>query len=170
MRRGLEVDATAPPPGKVRAFRLRVSKKNLKCLHGGHCFVPLPAFSKDCLLNDRWLLGGVPKRSEGIWYEVLLMTAEKQLLFLKRVLFLHSLAKRRATSKSAVLRLAPAEWAFEADHMSVLAHCLATMKTHRNPAVGNALVFPEEVLNTLQQRAIEGPSWHAFVISMLSLF
>lgn len=48
-----------------------------------HCLAPV-AFSKETLLEQRWLLGGTVRVASSLWHSVLQMEADKQLLFMER--------------------------------------------------------------------------------------
>ena len=44
----------------------------------------LPAFSKDLLLEQRWLIGGTGKACNTLWHNILTVNSMKQSLFLDR--------------------------------------------------------------------------------------
>ena len=88
-----------------------------------------------------------------LWHQILKMTAEKQLVFVHRVLHLHDVALRRG-GKAANPRLAPAEWALEADRCCFLAHCLCAMQKECNP--DGTAKFSDEDMEKAFNRAIEG--------------
>eukprot|EP00435_Cladocopium_sp_Y103_P025652 s2929_g6.t1 len=114
---------------------------------------PCAAFSKDCLLNGRWLLGGCPKQVAGIWGSILEMNSAKQLIFLQRILFVHSLTKQKA-GRAQVLRVAAQVWDVEADVSCLGGFVLEEMRQHRTPE--NLLRFPGETLITVMNQFIEG--------------
>ena len=114
---------------------------------------PPAAFSRDTLLNSRWLLGGVPKDCEGIWRDLLEMNDVKQHLFLQRVNLVHSIAKKKA-GKAQVLRLSPATWNQEADVACLAGSVLEKMQSFRDPQ--NLLTFPGETVKAVMNRFIEG--------------
>lgn len=114
---------------------------------------PCAAFSKDCLLNGRWLLGGCPKQVAGIWGSILEMNNAKQLMFLQRILFLHSLTKQKA-GRAQVLRVAAQVWDLEADVSCLAGFVLEEMREHRTPE--NLLRFPAETLVTVMNQFLEG--------------
>ena len=95
-----------------------------------HIFWPPAAFSNVLLLDDRWLLGGQPRdagaRTCHIWCQVLTVDFLKQELFVKRILFLHDVACRRA-GKACSVRLPLTEWLTECDRMCFVSQVLALM-------------------------------------------
>ena len=111
------------------------------------------AFSKETLLNGRWLLGGIPKQAEGIWRDLLEMNEARQHMFLQRVLFLHQVTKTKA-GKAQVLRLPPTQWDMEADVACLAGAVLEKMQSFRDP--NNLLTVPAETIQSVMSRFIEG--------------
>ena len=111
------------------------------------------AFSRDTLLNTRWLLGGVPRGAEGIWRDLLEMSAGKQHVFIQRVLFIYEITKKRA-GKAQILRLPNSQWEEEADIACVAGSVLEKMTSHRDPQ--NLQIFPNDVIKSTLTRFIEG--------------
>jgi hypothetical protein len=111
------------------------------------------AFSRETLLNSRWLLGGVPRDCEGIWRDLLEMNDGKQHLFLQRVILVHTIAKKKA-GKAQVLRLPAATWNQEADVSCLAGAVLEKMQSFRDPQ--NLLTFPGETIKAVMNRFIEG--------------
>ena len=70
---------------------------------------PLSAFSKDCLLHSRWLLGGCPPKLVGLWADVLEMTEAKQHIFMQRILFVFDVTKQKA-GRAQILRVPAQTW------------------------------------------------------------
>ena len=120
------------------------------------------AFSQSTLLADRWLLGGVPPKADGVWHDVLKMDPGKQHVFLQRVLFIHDVTKRKA-GKAQSLRVPQATWDLEADLACLGGFILESMKTHRDPE--NLVVFPVETIATVLTSFIEG-----FLVNFSILF
>lgn len=114
---------------------------------------PCAAFSKDCLLNDRWLLDGCPSKVTGIWCDVLKMSAAKQHIFIQRILWIHSLTKQKA-GRAQILRVPSHVWDIECDVCCLAGHVLEMMRTHRTP--DNHLRFTPEALKTVMTQFIEG--------------
>ena len=77
----------------------------------------------------------------------------KQELFVKRILFLHDVATRRA-GKACSVRLPLAEWLTECDRMCFVSHVLSAM-AHLKDAHGN-YVFDNPIIESLLKRAVEG--------------
>ena len=94
------------------------------------CPCPPAAFHKENLLATRWLLNGVPKTAEGIWYEALQMDECKQLLFMERVLFIFDVTKIRA-GKAQVIRMNSQQWHQEADIACLAGHVMNLMTSFR---------------------------------------
>lgn len=81
------------------------------------------------------------------------MNETKQVSFINRILFLHSLANRRAGKASAV-RLSPQEWAVECDRACLLAHILNYTQAAVDPK-GDQL-FKDDALQAIFDRSVEG--------------
>ena len=111
------------------------------------------AFSRDTLLNSRWLLQGVPRGSEGIWRDILEMDSGKQHIFMQRVLFVHGVTKKKA-GKAQILRLPNHVWELEADVACLAGTILQKMQSFRDPS--NLLVFPVETIKMVMSHFIEG--------------
>lgn len=121
------------------------------------------ALSNAVLMDSRWLLDGVNKEVGGshLWTRVMRVTPSKQLLFLRRVLFLHGLAHRRA-GKASPVKLSASEWGKECNRMALLGHVLEEMHSAMNAS--GAPLFAEDLLTKLLQQCIEGPlSTHWFL-------
>lgn len=114
---------------------------------------PPSAFSRETLLQSRWLLSGVPRGVEGIWYDVLIMTEGKQQLFLQRVLFSFDLAKRKA-GKAQILRMSTTEWQQEADICCLGGYVLEKMRSARTS--DNLVLFKKTTTDMVRSRFIEG--------------
>ena len=112
-----------------------------------------PAFSREMLLNDRWLLKGCPGDAQDMWADILEMTEQKQILFMKRVLFVHSVTKKKA-GRAQILRLAPAQWQLEADIACLTGSIMGKMKDYRDPA--NNICFTEETMIKVTNLYVEG--------------
>lgn len=88
-----------------------------------------------------------------MWADILEMTEQKQILFMKRVLFVHSLTKKKA-GRAQILRLAPAQWQLEADIACLTGNIIGKMKDYRDPS--NNICFPAETLVKVTNLYIEG--------------
>ena len=117
------------------------------------CCCPCAAFARDTLLNARWLLDGCPKGVEGAWRTYLLTNPLKQELFVKRVMFVFEITKRKA-GKAQILRLSSQQWDQECDMASLAGACLEAMKCFRDPS--NNLCFSPAATKTVENRYIEG--------------
>lgn len=111
------------------------------------------AFSKETLLDSRWLLEGVPRVSHKLWHSILCMDKGKQALFMKRILLVHQLTAKRA-GKAASLRLGLAEWNLEADRMCFLGFVFQEMRLA--VADDGTPLFDDALVDKLVQRSIEG--------------
>ena len=78
------------------------------------------AFNRDTIVDTRWLVGGLPKLTNGAWYQILQMTPFKQELFLQRLFHLHDISTRRA-GKASLVRLSPDQFSLECDRMCLQA-------------------------------------------------
>ena len=81
------------------------------------------------------------------------MTPDKQELFIRRVLFLHQVATRRA-GKASSARLTLQDWNTEADTMCLLGHVLVDMKSCLDD--DGRRVFDDDVMVKVVNRALEG--------------
>ncbi|CAK9076494.1 unnamed protein product, partial [Durusdinium trenchii] len=81
------------------------------------------------------------------------INAEKQLVFIRRILYTHELAVRRG-GKSSTLKVNLTDWHNELDRMSVLAHILNKMFEARDE--DGEVLFPMAMMHTVAERAIEG--------------
>lgn len=103
------------------------------------------------------MLGGESKdprvQNSHLWHQILKMDADKQLVFVHRVLHLHDVALRRG-GKAANPRLAPSEWSQETDRCCFLGHCLCMMQKESKP--DGTPKFSEEIMDKAFNRAIEG--------------
>ena len=93
------------------------------------------------------------KSAEGIWRDLLEMTESRQELFMKRVIFCHTVTKKKA-GKAQLLRLPPNVWDLEADVCCLGSAVLEKMSTFRDPS--NLLAFPKETLESVMTSFIEG--------------
>ena len=115
-----------------------------------------PAFSKECLLSERWYLGGVPKdcrNTTGVWFDMMKVTEASQFLFLERIFFIHNLTKSKG-GKSQSTRIPLSLWNTEMDITCLACYVFEAMRTHRTP--DNNLVFQEETIKVLVDRYNEG--------------
>lgn len=115
--------------------------------------IALSAFSHNTLLNGRWLLEGLPGGADGMWHDVLKMTATKQHIFMQRILFMFEVTKRKA-GKAQVLRVTQDVWDHEADVCCFAGDVLEHMRTARDE--NNMLIFEPKLLATLLSNFIEG--------------
>ena len=115
---------------------------------------PCAAFSKETLTCQRWLLDGVETGCCALWTSILTITEQNQVLFLKRVLFLHALAFRRA-GKACVPRLAVADWCCEVNRMCLGCYIIREM-TFAKDHDGNRM-FDDPILEKIIQRTVDGP-------------
>ena len=111
------------------------------------------AFSRDTLMDARWLLDGVPRLSNHFWHDALRMDAMKQALFMRRVLVLHQLSTKRGGRASSA-RLSQPDWVLEADRMTVLGFVIQEMT--KATADDGTPLFPADVIDKVAQRAVEG--------------
>lgn len=102
------------------------------------------AFRKDNLLAVRWLLNGVPKTAEGVWFDALQMGEFKQLLFMERILFLFDVTKVRA-GKAQIVRINSQQWHLEADIACLGGHIM-TLANFRND--DSLSLFPPDTMAT----------------------
>lgn len=110
---------------------------------------------------SRWLLEGFPRGAEGIWFEVLVMNAPKQVLFLERILFLFELKKRKA-GRAQILRVSPPEWHTECDICTLGGYVMEAMETARDD--NNLLIFKPETIKMVRNRFIEGHPGQCYVV------
>ena len=82
--------------------------------------LPLAAFSVATITDTRWLVGGIAKATNGLWYEILLMTPTKQCPFLQRLFFLHDIQVRRGGRASLTRLASEQQWSLEIDRMCLL--------------------------------------------------
>lgn len=123
------------------------------------------AFSKDLLLEKRWLLQGSVKVSCSMWHSILTVDEEKQCLFIDRILMLHSISAKRASSRT-ILRLTQQEWCQEVDICCVLGWLLVEMTRAQFDDGTN--MFPFEILDAALKRCIEG-DFHSEMKEVLTL-
>ena len=116
----------------------------------------LPAFSRDTLLESRWLLQGAGKANSATWNSILTMDEGKQVLFMCRILLLHELTSKRA-GKSCSVRLSQQDWNEEADRMCLVGHIITAMLDATQPS-GDP-TFDRKVVDTVARRAVEGRAW-----------
>ena len=88
-----------------------------------------------------------------LWNDILKVNADKQFLFIKRIMLLHEVASKRG-GKSSSVRLSLADWNVECDRCCFIGYVLESMESALNQD-GEPL-FPPTVLQAVLQRAIEG--------------
>ena len=115
---------------------------------GGDETRTLPAFNRESILDARWLLGGLPKLSNGVWYQVLQVTAVKQELFLERLFHLHDIASRRA-GRASMVRLSSDQFSIECDRVCLQGFVLQQMMLHPDS-------FPQDSVDKIRLGMIEG--------------
>lgn len=111
------------------------------------------AFSKENLLNGRWLLDGLPANAEGVWHDILKMNDFKQFIFIQRILFMFEITKRKA-GKAQILRVSHDVWEFECNMCCCAAETLSAMRVARND--DNIILFEDEKIRTVMNNLIEG--------------
>lgn len=106
-------------------------------------------------MDHRWLMGAVCKDVAGshIWTKVMTVTATKQFWFLKRIMFVHSLAIRRG-AKGYGARLSLTDWQTECQRMMLLMYVWEEMESATN-STGDRL-FECDLLEKLKKNIIEG--------------
>ncbi|CAL1133840.1 unnamed protein product [Cladocopium goreaui] len=107
------------------------------------------AFGKETLNNGRWLVGAGPNSSgcNALWHSILTVDAEKQVLFLRRILFLHNRAVSRG-GRASTIRLAVTE------RMCLMQYIIHEMKLARDHD-GNAIFEPDTV-EKVTKRCVDG--------------
>ena len=88
-------------------------------------------------------------QTDGLWHDVLKMTATKQELFMERVLLLHKIALKKRAGKSSNVRLTLSKWESETNIMAVLGHVLQEMDNRPN-------LFKPEHVKAASQKILEG--------------
>jgi len=111
------------------------------------------AFSKENLLNGRWLLGGVPANAEGVWHDTLKTSEFKQFIFIQRILFMFEITKRKA-GKAQILRVSQDAWEFECNMCCCAAETLSKMREARDE--NNLQLFEDAKVKTVMNNVIEG--------------
>ena len=106
------------------------------------------AFNRDTIVDTRWLVGGLPKLTNGAWYQILQMTPFKQELFLQRLFHLHDISTRRA-GKASLVRLSPDQFSLECDRMCLQAFILEQMEATPDS-------FTEDTVQKIRLGMIEG--------------
>lgn len=114
---------------------------------------PPAAFHQSTLLGDRWLLGAVAPKADGVWHDILTVDDGKQHVFMQRILFMHNINKGKA-GKAQSLRIPQTVWDLEVDLACLAGHVLDAMSSYRNPE--NLLVFDEAVIKAAMTNFIEG--------------
>ena len=114
---------------------------------------PPAAFHQSTLLGDRWLLGAVAPKADGVWYEIMTVDEGKQHVILQRVLFMHNIAKGKA-GKAQSLRISQTVWDLEVDLACLAGHILDAMASYRTP--DTLLVFDQAVIKAAMTNFIEG--------------
>eukprot|EP00435_Cladocopium_sp_Y103_P058278 s510_g20.t1 len=103
------------------------------------------------------MLGGCSKdpavKSSHLWTNILKVNENKQVLFIERVMLLHTVASKKG-GRASNARLSLAEWQAECDRCCVIASILETMQ--ESVDAGGDRMFSSEVIRTVFQRAVEG--------------
>ena len=107
----------------------------------------LSAFTRETLLDKRWLLGGTSRASCGLWHEILTIDDVKQRLFMKRLLHLHTVHCRRA-GRACLMRMSSDQWLAEIERICLLGYIFNDMM--KNEA------FDVETLQKVQIGILEG--------------
>ena len=122
----------------------------------GYDYSLLPAaLSNAVLMDHRWLMGAVCKDVAGshVWTNVMKVTATKQFFFLKRIMFIHSLAIRRG-AKGYGARLSLSDWQTECQRMMFLLHVWEEMESATKP--NGEKLFEYDLLEKIKKHIIEG--------------
>ena len=107
----------------------------------------LSAFTRETLLDKRWLLGGTSRASCGLWHGILTIDDVKQRLFMKRLLHLHTVHCRRA-GRACLMRMSSDQWLAEIERICLLGYIFNDMM--KNEA------FDVETLQKVQIGILEG--------------
>ena len=103
------------------------------------------------------MLGGCSKdagvKNSHLWTSILKVNENKQVLFIERVMLLHSIAAKKG-GRSSNARLSLAEWQSECDRCCVIASVLETMQASVNN--DGDRMFSSSIIENVFQRAVEG--------------
>lgn len=106
------------------------------------------------MTSTRWLLNGSPDAvGNPLWHSILTVDGNKQLLFLKRILFLHARASKRG-GKAAACRLSLGDWNAEVERMCLAIYIMDQMLTATSHDGKN--LFDEATLDKVSKRTIHG--------------
>ncbi|CAL1149068.1 unnamed protein product, partial [Cladocopium goreaui] len=106
------------------------------------------AFCSATLSNAQWLVGAAPSSGcNAVWHQILSVTEAKQVLFMRRVLFLHDRAVRRG-GRAASVRLSIAE------RMCVMQHILHEMSLAADH--NGEGIFEPGTTDKVAKRAVDG--------------
>lgn len=108
-------------------------------------------------METRWLIGGSSRTISEHWDGILRMVPMKQELFMKRILFLHSIAVKRGGKYSSA-RLGLKEWLVEADRICLLGYILQEMQGMCD--LDGSKTFEPDLLGKIVQQIIEGLAGH----------
>ena len=136
-------------------INLLISKPvlDVRCLHS--LLSTLSAFSREFLMDSRWLLDGMPKTA-GLcanWHSILKMSPSKQSMFLERLFHLHDVQQRRA-GRACVTRLSQDLWQAEIDSICVQTYIFDNMVVSKD-SKDNAM-FGLDTLNKIKLGILEG--------------
>ena len=119
------------------------------------CVFTLSAFSREFLMDSRWLLDGLPKTA-GLcahWHSILKMCPSKQAMFLERLFHLHDVQQRRA-GRACVTRLSQEQWLAEIDSICLQSYIYDSMIVSKDSR-DNAL-FDLDTLKKVKLGIMEG--------------
>eukprot|EP00969_Alexandrium_andersonii_P359183 15452606-Alexandrium_andersonii.AAC.1 len=120
------------------------------------------AFTSENIKGSRWLLGGRPSRgvcSSPAWDQMLHMTPEKQVFFMKRVLHVYLVENGRRTSSKQVLRMDSDRWEKEANLCCMAEWGLSALCANVDPSDPSTPMIPSDKIAKLRMRIIEGCLW-----------